>query len=173
MEANDFIQHTLAWCKGEIFEGKMLLLYGVGIIIAAIFFWKVGTTPYAKSLFIPFLIVGALVGIVGTTLITSNLKHIPKFQTEFAENADKFVKEEKKRTDIFISWYPKTMWILVVIAVIGLVSYAMTASPLPTAISLACILMCFSFLMVDHFSKERAAVYASHISSELNKRSLE
>ena len=35
-----FIEHTLNWVKGEIFEAGMLALWGTMLVVMTVFFWK-------------------------------------------------------------------------------------------------------------------------------------
>jgi hypothetical protein len=51
----DFIEHTINWCTGEIFEGKMVPLFGIAVRIISIMFWKIWATPFAKAIVIPLL----------------------------------------------------------------------------------------------------------------------
>ena len=46
----EFIEHTIAWCRGEIFEGRMLALFGAVIVALALIFWRVGSTPSARAM---------------------------------------------------------------------------------------------------------------------------
>ena len=41
----EFIQHTINWCKGEIFEGSMVALYGAVIVIVSISNFNLLTCP--------------------------------------------------------------------------------------------------------------------------------
>jgi hypothetical protein len=62
----NFIEHTVNWCTGEIFEGKMIAMFGITVIIISIAFWKTGTTPFAKAIVVPLLVVGLLSATAGT-----------------------------------------------------------------------------------------------------------
>jgi hypothetical protein len=72
MDQMEFIQHTINWCKGEILEGSMVVLYGAVIVIVSILFRKIGATPFTKAMFIPLLVVGLLCIIVGGSLVVNN-----------------------------------------------------------------------------------------------------
>ncbi len=76
----EFIQHTINWCKGEIFEGSMVALYGAVVVIASFLFRKMGTTPFTKAMFIPLLVVGLLCIIVGGGLVINNNKRIADYK---------------------------------------------------------------------------------------------
>jgi hypothetical protein len=132
-------------------------------------FWKFGETPYAKSIVIPFLLVGVFYASVGGFLFVSNPKRIVEYREAYQNDPAQFVRSEKERTDNFISWYPKTLWVFVVLGTLAMIGYGLTPKALPNSISLAVILLCFSGFMVDHFSKERAFVYSDHIERELKQ----
>ena len=46
----EFINHTIDWCKGEIFEGRMILLLGIFVLAVSLVYWKFGSTPQAMAL---------------------------------------------------------------------------------------------------------------------------
>lgn len=56
----NLIDYTTNWIKGELFEAKLIVAFGILTLIAGFLFWKTGTTPNAKALFIPFIMVGAI-----------------------------------------------------------------------------------------------------------------
>jgi len=165
----DFIQHTLNWCRGEIFEGKLLAFYGLAIIIISFLFWKLGSTPLAKKMFIPMLVVGLFCAAIGSGLITNNNKRIIAYQKSYAENPAQFVRIEKERTDNFIKGYPYTRYIMAAIIISGLGCHLIWSSPWPRTIGLSLILLALSALFIDHFSEERADTYHQKIIEELKR----
>ncbi|SHL29564.1 hypothetical protein SAMN05444407_103226 [Chryseobacterium contaminans] len=44
------VQDTLEWYAGEIFEGKFNFSYGGFLILSALLFYFLGSTPTAKAL---------------------------------------------------------------------------------------------------------------------------
>lgn len=40
-----FIQHSIAWAKGEMFESAMMGIGGVLLLVVVLVFWRVGQTP--------------------------------------------------------------------------------------------------------------------------------
>ena len=50
------VEHTLNWYKGEIFEAKFILAFGIATIVVASLYRYFGSTPNAKALFIPMLL---------------------------------------------------------------------------------------------------------------------
>ncbi len=165
----DFIQHTLNWCKGEIFEAKLILLYGIVVIIIALLFWKTGSTPSAKAMLFPLLAVGFMFSGIGGGMLYSNHNRMIEYPAAFQENPSKFVKAEKERTDEFMSWYPVTRYIMIGFALLGFGLYLFWTTPLGRAIGMSLVLMSLSTFFVDHFSEERAEMYHYHITQQLEK----
>lgn len=163
----EFIDHAIDWCKGEIFEGKLILLFGLLVIIAAILFFKFGGTPNAKAMLFPLLILGLLFTIMGGGIAYNNNKRIIEYQKAYEEDAEAFVLSEKERADNFISWYPKTRWIFAIIGIIGIAMNIFWATPLMRAIGVTLIILLLSTYVIDHFSEERADTYYKHILEAL------
>ena len=56
----EFINYTLNWTKGEIFEATIIAVFGILTLILGIAFWKLGETLNAKALLIPLIVVGLI-----------------------------------------------------------------------------------------------------------------
>ncbi len=169
----EFIEHAVAWCRGEIFEGRMLALFGAVVVGLAVVFWRFGTTPSARAMVVPLLVVGALALAVGISMNFSNQARIPSYEAAYAENAAAFVQSERERTEAFIKWYPITMVSFSVITIIGLAVFLWKPTPLGRAIGLATVLLGLAVLFLDHFSEERADGYHTQIIQELEGRGAE
>lgn len=163
----NFIEHTVNWCTGEIFEGKMIALFGITVIAISIAFWKIGSTPFAKAIVVPLLVVGLLSATAGSFMVVNNNKRIVSYKAAYQENPTAFVQSEKERTDDFIKWYPYTMYSMSAIIIVGIGSYLFLGGAWGRAIGLALILLSLSLLFIDHFSEERAEMYYQHIVREL------
>lgn len=154
-----FIKHSINWCKGEIFEGRMIFLFGIIFLIITFSFWKYGTTPSAKALIIPIFILSVLSIGTGLSMNFSNQKNIVSFEKAYNENARNFVKKEKERTEAFIKWYPFTRYVGAGLILTGLLLFLFTILPLWKSISLCLIVLAFAVLVIDYFSEERANQY--------------
>jgi len=165
----EFIEHTFAWCRGEIFEGRMLALFGVAVVGLALSFWRLGSTPAARAMFVPLLVVGALALLVGLTMSFNNQVRINTYSAAFSENPDEFVQAERERTEAFIKWYPYTMYSFSVVVILGLGVFLWQPTPLGRAIGLATVLLGLCVLFLDHFSEERAESYHAQIIEELER----
>jgi hypothetical protein len=165
----EFIDHAVEWCRGEIFEGKMILLWGIVVLVVSLAFWKFGSTPFAKAMFIPLMVVGGLSIASGASMHFVNKSRIVQYRAEFKMDAAAFVQSEKKRTEAFIKWYPYTMFSFSALIVVGLGIYLFLPTPGGRASGLALVLLGMSILFVDHFSEERADIYHQKIAEQLNR----
>ena len=161
----DFIDHTVNWCKGEIFEGKMVVLAGAILLITGFSFWKFGTTPNAKAIWIP-LVISAILFMVGAgVMIMNNQKRIPEYQKTFSENPEAFIASEKARAENFISWYPTTMYSIAGGLLVGIACYLFWAGPWGRAVGITVVILCLAVMVIDHFSEERAHTYYDAIKT--------
>lgn len=165
----EFINHAINWCKGEIFEARMIFFFGLLVTIVALAFWKFGTTTYAKSIFIPLLVVGLLFVIFGTTIQIINKKRISTFTEAWQEDQVAFVKSEKERTESFMKVYPILFYSFSTIIVAGVICFLFWGSPTGRSIGLAFILFGFTATFLDHFSQERGQGYLEQIEEALEE----
>ena len=162
-----FLEHTLNWVKGEIFEAGMLALWGAMLVVMATFFWKFGHTATAKALISPFLVVGLFWGIAGGMSLYVNTHRIDTYSQEYEKEPRVFVDQERKRVDRFIWVYPYMLigWSVMILA--GLAIFMMWGGNHGRAIGLGLILFGISGLMVDHTSEQNAYAYNAEINKEL------
>lgn len=163
----ELIDHAIAWCKGEIFEGWLILLSGIIVVILAILFYKIGTTPNAKAMLYPLLVVGIMFVGIGGTMSYSNPKRVAEFQEASAENPEAFMQSEKERVEGFQYMYTMTLIIASVCFAFALLVFWFSNSPLLKAIAIAATIFGISGLVIDHFSEERAAIYYQKIEEAL------
>ncbi|CAM1348043.1 hypothetical protein [Tenacibaculum crassostreae] len=161
----DIFQHTTDWIKGELFEGKLVLIFGIITCICAFLFYKVGTTPNAKALLFPLLIAGFMFVGIGGSMLYSNPKRLAEFPKVYQENPDAFVEAEKERVETFTKWYPTTRYVFAALGVLGVVLFLFWNKPIGKAIGIALLLMTIATYVVDHFSEERAATYYQLLKS--------
>lgn len=157
------IEHTLNWYKGEIFEAKFILAFGVATIVVASLFRYFGNTLNSKALFIPLLIVGLIFIIIGCSMACSNQKTMATVEQASKENIDEFVTGEKKRVEGFQYLYPLSLSISAVCFVIAVVFLGFMKNHHLHAIAIALTVFGFAFMVIDYFSKERSAIYYKQI----------
>jgi glycerol uptake facilitator-like aquaporin len=165
----EFLQHTLNWVKGELFEGKIIAIVSFAILLSSFVFWKFGITPNAKAIVIPLLVVGIIAASVGVLMVFSNQKRLVAFQSNYEENPTAFIQSEKERVEDFQYMYKTALIATVVFLVVALCLLWFTKSQYLHALAIALMLFGLSLQMIDYFSKERAKVYYEHIDQEINK----
>lgn len=163
----EIIDHAIAWCKGEIFEGWLILLSGVVVFILAFLFFKIGSSPNAKAMLFPLLIVGTLFIAMGATMAYSNPKRITELKRAYAENPEAFAQSEKERVEGFQYMYTITLVIASVSFVFALLVFWFSNSPTLKAVAVAVAIFGISGLVIDHFSEERAAIYYQKIEEAI------
>jgi hypothetical protein len=159
-----FFKHTENWFKGEIVEAGMLIIFGVMLIILALYFWKFGTSPTTRVLVIPFLVVGLFFAIVAGAGIVRNKVRLEAFRAEHQKAPAEFVQSEKKRVEGFLGWYRPLLIGWSVLLLVGLALFNFWGGNLGRAVGLAVILFGVAGLMVDHTSEHNAHTYYAEIN---------
>jgi hypothetical protein len=158
-----FIEHTINWTKGEIFEGTIISISGFIFLLSGLAFWKMGTTPHAKTMIVPALIIGILMASVGLSMYFSNQKRITDYQKQYLDNPTSFIQQEKKRVEDFQYMYVISKVLATVAFVFAIFAFWFTKSPIMQSISMALLTLGLSSLIIDYFSEERATIYYEFI----------
>lgn len=165
----ELIQHTIQWIKGELFEARLILIFGIVTILSAFLFWKIGTTPAAKALFIPLLVAGAIYSSIGAGMLYSNPKRMEELPKLYQQDKVAFAKLEKKRVDDFQYGYKISKIVATVFFLATLLIFWTTQHPTWMGIGIGLTYFGLAGLIVDYFSQERAATYYDAILQALNR----
>lgn len=165
----ELIQHTMHWIKGELFEAKLIVVFAILTILAGFLFWKIGTTPNAKALFIPLLVVGAIYASIGGGMLYSNPKRMVELPQSYQQNKVEFVKSEKQRVDDFQYGYKVSKIVATVFFLATLLIFWITKNPTWMGIGIALTYFALAGLVVDYFSQERADIYYKAILEAIQK----
>ncbi len=155
----NFFNSTSAWIKGEVFEGILIFVFGVFIILLGLIFWKFGETPNAKALIIPLIIAGFVYVLLGGSMYVSNQNRLPVFKQKFSHNQSEFIQSEKKRVESFQYMYTISKVVATVCFSLTLLIFWLSKSPSWQGWGIGLSLFAISGLMVDYFSQERAEIY--------------
>lgn len=164
----DFLQNTLNWVKGEMFEASVIFLVGIFIMVSAISFWQFGTTPYSKALVIPLAITGLIFCGVGASGYLSNQKRLTEYPTQYEKNHTEFIQSEKQRVEGFQYMYKVSLAVFGVSALVVLIAFLFTENKTFQSIAIALMIIGSSLVVIDFFSKERATIYYGQINEELS-----
>lgn len=151
------LKDTFDWYKGEIFEAKCILGFGIFIVVCSLLFYFFGNTPKSKSLLIPMLAISLFFITTGITMINSNINKIK--ETAQNQTATDLVDNEIKRVEDFQYLYPLSIGISLVCFVVAISFLYFVKNIHFQSIAIALILFGSAFAIIDYFSKERAAIY--------------
>lgn len=163
----DFFQNTANWIKGELLESKLIIAFGLLTILIGVLFWKMGSTPNAKALLIPLLIVGGIYFSIGGNMLFSNQKRMTQMQQNYKQNKTEFIKAEKKRVEDFQYQYKISKIIATLFFSATIFIFWYTKNPTWQGISIGLALFGLAGLVVDYFSEERATIYYQKILETL------
>lgn len=161
------IDYTTNWIKGELFEARLIVSFGIITIIAGFLFWKIGTTPNAKALFIPMIVVGVIYTSIGSGMLYSNPKRMIELPQKYENNKAEFAKSEKKRVDDFQYGYKTSKIIATIFFTLTLIIFWTTKNPNWMGIGIALTYFAMAGLVVDYFSQERADIYYAEILKKI------
>jgi membrane-bound ClpP family serine protease len=163
----DLFEHTTHWVKGEIFEGSTIIVSGVLTFIVGFLLWQFGTTPNSKTLIIPTFVVGVLFVAMGISMVYSNNKRLPEMEAAFRQNNTEFAKIEKQRVEDFQILYPISLAVSTVCIALTLIFFWFTKNETLYATGIALSVFGIALIVIDYFSKERAAIYYEQILKNL------
>lgn len=164
----NFYQYTQNWLKGELFEGTIILITGIVLIIIALLFWKFGSTPNAKSLIIPILAVGILFSLGIGSMMISNQKRIAQFEEAYQDNPKAFIKSEKQRVEDFQVLYKYSVGFAAISFLLTIIAFGFLENRIFQSICIALMIISVSLIVIDHFSKERSEIYYKEILKALD-----
>ena len=164
----EFFQHTTNWFKGELFEGTIILISGITILALSFFTWKIGTTPNAKSFALVLLVVGLLFSGISFGF-QANKKRVVAFEKQYKENPTVFIQQEKQRVEGFQWMYKISAVISGICFAITFIAFMFSENRIFLSIALGLMFIGGSLIIIDYFSKERAAVYYQQILKEHSK----
>ncbi len=164
----DFFQHTTNWFKGELFEGTIVLISGIAILALSFLTWKIGTTPNAKSFACVLLVVGLL--FTGISFgFQANKKRMITFEKQYNENPITFIQQEKERVEGFQWMYKMSAIISGICFAVTFIAFMYFENRIFLSIALGLMIIGGSLIVIDYFSKERAAIYYQQILKEQSK----
>lgn len=164
----EFIQNTISWIKGELLEASIILAFGTATILAGIFFYKLGSTPNAKALLLPFLIIGLIYASIGAGMLVSNKNRMATYPQAYQQNKQTFIAAEKKRVEDFQYGYTVSKIVASICFPLTLLIFWYTKSPVWQGIGIGLSYFALAGLVVDYFSQERADIYFKTILYALN-----
>lgn len=163
----NILENSIAWAKGEQFEGMCIAIGGLITLVVSFMLWKFGTSPNAKSLIVNSLALSGLFVLMGISMIYSNGKRPAEFQQAYESDSAQFLLDEKQRVEEFQILYPISLGISAFYFLITLIAFVWSNNATFHAISIALSILGVALIVIDYFSKERAAIYYEQILQQL------
>ena len=159
----ELIQHTENWVKGELIESIATGCVGLILLVATFLFWKYGSTPYARAMILPLLVVGIIPFVAGISGSYTNANRMTVYEQHWQADKKSFIASEKERVKGFDNIFKYTYPMAIIFTIGGALLFFAFGSLTIKSISLALILMGGMAYFIDHFAAQRASVYLAHI----------
>ena len=161
----DILKLSTDWAKSEVFSSKIVWLFSLIELSAALGFWFFGRTPMARSFIWPLFTAGLLIAFVGAGLYFANNPRIDRFQQEYRLDPNAFVQSEIQRTAKSKGELALVFRIIPAIIILSAAVILLLPGAVPRAISVAVILNTAFLMVVDSNTEARNNIYHYEIST--------
>ena len=164
----DIIKISTDWARSEVFSAKIVWMFSVVEVLAAIGFWYWGRTAIARIFPWPLLVMGLFLVAVGTGLYSANKPRIAQFENEAHRDPKTFLDAEIQRTSESQRELALVFKILPGMIIVAAVVIMLAPATGWRAISVTIILTAAFLMVVDSNTTARNDDYHSQLL-ELNK----
>jgi hypothetical protein len=161
----DILKLSTDWAKSEIFSSKIVLLFSLIELSAALGFWYLGRTPMAKSFTWPFFIAGLFLALVGAGLFFANNPRIDRFEQEYRINPNAFAQSEIQRTEKSKGELALVFRIIPAIIIVAAAVILVVPGGAWRAIAITVIANAVFLMIVDSNTEARNNIYHYEIST--------
>jgi len=158
------LKFTTEWVKGEVMQGKMMIILGVLIAVASYFIWK-SSDEFTRGLLIPLILVMLICLGYGANLFWGRPAKLNTLTTEFQNNSTGVIQAEKERLQKEAATYSMTTKAWAVLAVVGLLLYFFLSSAYYKGVGIGVLLFGLTALLTDIFLSRRVATYLEQIQN--------
>ena len=147
------------WAKAEVFSTRFFLFFALLFLIASVGFWQLGKTDLAKAYFVPTLVAGVLLMIIGLGLFYTNKSRISQFEKAFNTDAPAFYQSELERTEATLKEYTVVFKVIPILIILAAFVILFINTPIWRAIGITTIAMLIVILLVDGTAHARIKAY--------------
>lgn len=165
----DILKLANDWARAELFSTRFFILFAILFIAASIGFKMLGKTDLAKAYFIPTLVAGVLLLIVGIGLIYSNTTRLNNFEKAHKENPSEFVQSEIDRAVDTVGQFSRVFKVIPLIIIAASLLIMFVDKALWRAIGVTTIAMMICILIIDGLSDGRIKDYHKDLLSQTDK----
>ena len=164
-----FLDHALAWARGEAFEMLLLALAGALVLVLAGVLWRLAPTPVGQALPLPLAAIALVFLVAGLGGYLDAVGRPAEHAVAFGRDPVAFVHAERARVEAFQALYTYTTVGAAVAFAAAVALFALYQNATLRAVAVALAFAGLSGLVVDMFSKERSATYARAIEAEIER----
>ncbi len=162
----DILKAANDWAKAELFSTPFFILFGALFVLASFGFWQLGKTEIAKAYFIPLLVTGVLLMIIGIGLFFNNKSRLANFPSAYANDKSAFVASELSRAEATLKEYRNVVFTAIpIILVICALGIMFLKTPIWRASLISVIAMLVVILLVDGTAYGRMDIYHQQLLS--------
>ncbi len=160
----ELIKYTTEWVRGEVFQGKIMILAGALLLLAGISIFK-GNNELMRGMLIPLGIMVLILigyGIMQNTVRPNHLRSV----TERVKDDPKQVLEQelnKSRKDHRTYSAVQVVWPLCIVVIIGL--YFFVSQPYYKGLTIGLIGLFLFLLILDSTLHDRLEIYLKGLES--------
>jgi ABC-2 type transport system permease protein len=159
----DIIKLSTDWAKAEVFSAKIVWLFSVVELLAAVGFWYWGRTTIARAFTWPLLVLGLFLIAVGAGLYATNQPRIARFENEYHREPRAFLASEIQRTTKSQGDLALVFKILPAVTIVAAGVILLTPASLWRVIAVAVIVNAAFLMIVDSNTDARNDAYHSKL----------
>lgn len=159
----DFINHLQTYFSGEKNLGLFLIPFGIIMISFAVYLWYAHRSPFGYGMLVPILLIGIFGIAMGIGLAYQSHQRLIDFPQSYQTDRNAYIEQELPRMEKVMQNFPRLKMAWMMIIIIGLILFFFIKKDWLTGFSLALILICAMFLIIDTFAERRAEIYTEHL----------
>ena len=163
----ELVDHTVAWAKGEIFQGRIMFLYGLLLFISFAFIWR-SNHEVLRGTMIPLGIVICVMLGYGGYLMASRPSIPSKVGHAFSINPYQTAQDELTRLQADHKTYSALKPIWVTLIVVSAILYLLVSGLYWKGLSIGFMALFISGLVTDTCLHYRLSKYMDSVQSALS-----
>lgn len=163
-----FLENMIPYFQGEKLEALIFIL-PLGLLCMVFGGWLLseGQQGFAKGVALPFLMLGLLLTVVGSTVGFRTASQVASLQVAYQAAPEATRQVEKERMAKVNRAWPVYLSIWIAFGVIGLALRLFTQSDFLQGIAVALVFFAGVGLLIDGFADRRAQVYTLSIEESI------
>jgi hypothetical protein len=165
-----FLESMILYFQGEKLEALIFIL-PLGLLCMIFGGWLLseGQQGFAKGIALPFLVLGLLLTVVGSTVGFRTPSQVAALQAAYQVTPDATLQAEKERMAKVNSAWPVYLTFWIAFGVIGFALRLFNPSEFFNGLAVALVFFAGVGLLFDGFADRRAQIYTQAIQEALQK----